>query len=62
MSIHVKQGIEPVPVKIFGSPDAETSHQMKKQIGKEGNDDTYNFYGKYDLSTYFEDMSGIDPL
>jgi len=26
MSIHVKQGIEPVPVKIFGSPDAETSH------------------------------------
>ena len=34
---------------------------MTKCIGKKGNEDTYNFYGNYDLSSYIEDMSKIDP-
>ena len=34
---------------------------MTKCIGKNGHEDTYNFYGNYDLSSYLEDMSKIDP-
>ena len=61
MSIHIKQNIEPIPVKEFGATDADNKHRMTKCIGKNGHEDTYNFYGNYDLSIYLEDMSKIDP-
>ena len=63
MCIHVKQSIEPIPVKEFG--DAEADHKFKKtkKLGKTGDssDDMYNFYGDYDLTPFFEDPNSIDP-
>lgn len=57
MQIHVSQAIEPIPVKVFGDPDAEKKIHKTKKLGKNGNkkDDMYNFYGDYDLTSYFED-------
>ena len=57
MQIHVRQGIEPIPVKTFGDPDAEKKIHKTKKLGKNGNknDDMYNFYGDYDLTHYFEE-------
>lgn len=62
MQIHVRQGIEPIPVKIFGDPDAEKKIHKTKKLGKNGNrnDDMYNFYGDYDLTSYFEDQEPTD--
>jgi hypothetical protein len=64
MCIHVKQNIEPIPVKEFGDPEADQKFKKTKALGKEGKDgkldDTYNFYGDYDLTNYFEE--NIDPL
>jgi hypothetical protein len=57
MQIHVRQGIEPIPVKVFGDTDADKKIHKTKKLGKNGNrnDDMYNFYGDYDLTSYFED-------
>lgn len=63
MCIHVKQSIEPIPVKEFGDPEADTKFKKTKKLGKigDGSDDMYNFYGDYDLTPYFEDPNTIDP-
>ena len=60
MQIHVRQGIEPIPVKVFGDPEAEKKIHKTKKLGKNGNknEDMYNFYGDYDLTSFFE---GSDP-
>ena len=60
MSINVNTNIEPIPVKEFGDPDADTKFKKTKQLGKERedggkSDDMYNFYGDYDLTMFFED-------
>ena len=36
MCIHVKQNIEPIPVKEYGDPEADTKFKKTKQLGKEG--------------------------
>lgn len=60
ISIHVRQGIEPIPIKQFGDPHADSKIKKTKQIGAEGKrDDIFNFYGNYDLTSYFEDSA--DP-
>ena len=63
MQIHVKQGIEPIPVKEFGDPDANEKYHKTKKLGKNGNkaEDMYNFYGDYDLTQYFEPETAKDP-
>jgi hypothetical protein len=65
MCIHVKQNIEPIPVKEYGDPEADSKFKKTKQLGKEGKggvkEDMYNFYGDYDLTSYFEDTSNLDP-
>jgi hypothetical protein len=61
MSIQVKQNIEPIPVKEFGDAKPEDKYKMTKIIGKNGADDIYNFYGKYDLAEFFEDTSDVQP-
>ena len=61
MSIHKKQNIEPTPVKFYGQDDGEQKHRTTIQYGKNGAEDTFNFYGNYDLSKYLEDMSNVKP-
>lgn len=61
MQIYVNTNIEPIPVKEFGDPLAETKYRKTKTVGKNGStDDMYNFYGDYDLTKYFEDTSNVD--
>ena len=65
MMIKVKQNIEPLPVRVFGDPDAEKKFKKTKKLGKKdtpgADDDMYNFYGDYDLTSYFEDDTNKDP-
>ena len=65
MMIKVKQNIEPLPVKVFGDPDAEKKFKKTKKLGKKdapgADDDMYNFYGDYDLTSYLEDVGQKDP-
>ena len=63
MCIHVKQSIEPIPVKQFGDAEADQKFKKTKKLGKigDGSDDMYNFYGDYDLTPFFEDPNTIDP-
>jgi hypothetical protein len=64
MMIKVKQNIEPLPVKEFGDPEADTKYKKTKKLAKKdapGNDDDmYNFYGNYDLTSYLEDVSSLE--
>jgi len=63
--IKVKQNIEPLPVKIFGDIDADKKYKKTKKLGKKdtpgSDDDMYNFYGNYDLTSYLEDSPSLDP-
>jgi len=34
MTIHVKQNIEPIPVKVFGDPEADKKYKKTKKVGK----------------------------
>lgn len=66
MTIKCKQNIEPLPVKMFGDPDADKKYKKTKKAGKkepegENTDDTYNFYGNYDMTPYLEGDQLIDP-
>lgn len=63
MQIHVRQGIEPIPVKVFGDPKANEKFHKTKKLGRNGNknEDMYNFYGDYDLTDYFEPDEGAEP-
>jgi hypothetical protein len=47
-------------VKEFGDPLAD-SRFKKTKFGSEGNE-TFNFYGDYDLSKYFEQPDSMDPI
>lgn len=64
MMIKVKQNIEPLPVKVFGDPDADKKYKKTKKFGKKetpgGEDDMYNFYGNYDLTSYLEDTTTVN--
>lgn len=50
-------------MKDYGDAEADLKFKKTKVIGKDGkdgkNDDTYNYYGDYDLTTYFDE--NIDP-
>lgn len=50
-------------MKEFADPQADQKYKKTKKIGKlgDGSDDMYNFYGDYDLTSYFEDMTNVDP-
>ena len=61
MMIHCKQGIEPIPVRVFGDPDSN-KFQKTKKLGKQPEDNIYNFYGDYDLTKYLEDVSELDMM
>lgn len=65
MMIKVNQNIQPLPVKVYGDPDAEKKYKKTKKPGKKDaptpDDDMYSFYGDYDLTPYFEDVSQLDP-
>lgn len=55
MMIHVKQNIEPIPVKEYGDLLADKKYRKTKKPGKTTEEDMYNFYGDYDLTPYLED-------
>lgn len=50
-------------MKEYGDPEADTKFKKTKLLGKNGKteQDMYNFYGDYDLTSYFEDPSMSDP-
>lgn len=50
----MKNGIEPLPVREFGDPNADKKFKKTKKLGKENDEDMYNFYGDYDLTNFFE--------
>lgn len=65
MMIKVNQNIQPLPVKVYGDPDADKKYKKTKKPAKKDaatpDDDMYSFYGNYDLTPFFEDVTQLDP-
>lgn len=49
-------GIEPVPIRIFGDPDADKKFRKTKKPNPQGDKkkDMICFYGEFDLTPYLE--------
>ena len=47
-------------MKVFGDPLADTKYKKTKKLGKQPEDDMYNFYGDYDLTQYLEELTAAE--
>lgn len=54
--IPAKVGIEPVPIKMYGDPDADKKFRKTKKANPQGDKkkDIICFYGDFDLTPYLE--------